>query len=97
MVVNRDGEDFLGVVLADDVFIEPLTDLCGDGSGGRLGKGSVELGLLLVRKFLVQDGGAHLDTLVADIDAGAGDELLDLRVALATEGAHGEIGRAGHR
>jgi hypothetical protein len=39
------------------------------------------------RQLLVDDLVAEIDALVADVDAGAGDELLDLALRLAAEAA----------
>src|SRR5881397_895237 len=47
-------------------------------------------------QFLVENAFADVDATVADINARAGDQLAHLGVALATERAHGEVGRARH-
>jgi hypothetical protein len=47
-------------------------------------------------EFFFEDIAANIDAFVADINAGAGDEFFYLGVALSAEGAHGEIGCAGH-
>ena len=39
------------------------------------------------RQLLVDDLVTEIDALVADVDAGAGDQLLDLPLALAAEAA----------
>src|ERR671920_479070 len=58
VVVDRDRERTLGLVLADDVLLEEVVDLL-----------------------------AEVDALVADVDPGASDELLDLLLALPAERA----------
>ena len=84
MVVDGDRERLLGDVLTDDVLVEELVDLAGLGEFAKAGfRGLAEL--------LLDDLVAEVDALVTDIDARAGDELLDLLLALATEGALEEI------
>ena len=80
MVVDRDREGLLGLVLADDVLVEELADL------HRLGQ-LVPLDLLRLGELLLDDLVAQVDALVADVDAGARDELLHLLLRLAAEGA----------
>jgi len=80
VIVHGDGQSLLGTVLADNVGIEVGLDL------SRLGQGAaVELGFLAV--LLLEDLVAQHHALVADVDRGAGNQLLDLVVPLATEGA----------
>ena len=91
MIVDGDGEDLLGLLLADNVLIELAHDFRGLGHANR--------GLLFARfvvEFLIKNPFADGDATVANIDAGPGDELAHLRVALATKGAHGEIARPSH-
>ncbi len=78
VVVHGDREDLLGMVLADDVVVEKLVD------GTRLGE-LLEMELGALRKLLLDDLVAQLDALVADVDPGAGDELLDLLLGLPAE------------
>ena len=80
VVVDRHGERLLRVLLADDVGVEELEDLLGLGQ-------LVEADLGALAELLLDDLVAEVDALVADVDAGAGDELLDLLLALAAEGA----------
>jgi hypothetical protein len=66
--------------LADHVLVQDLPDLLGlreilELEGGRS------------RELLVDDLVAEIDALVADVDAGAGDQLLDLPLRLAAEAA----------
>ena len=79
MVVHGHGQDLLGLVLADDVFIEQAFDL------GRRQK-LAALGLL-AHRFLSDDLIAERDALVANIDVGTGDEPLHLVLILAAKGA----------
>ena len=80
VVVDSDGQGSLGDVLADDVGVEELADL--DGLGQLV---PLELGAL--GELLLDDLVAEVDALVADVDARARDELLDLLLALPAERA----------
>src|SRR5262249_50834490 len=80
VVVDRDGQRLLRVVLADHVPVEELVDLA------RLGQ-LVELDVGAFGELFLDDLVAQVDALVADVHAGAGDELLDLLLALPAEGA----------
>ncbi len=80
VVVDGDGERLLGLVLADDVAVEELVDLA------RL-RQLVEAELAGLGELLLDDLVAEVDALVADVDAGARDQLLDLLLALSAEGA----------
>ena len=55
------------------------------------------LGPLLRRRLGIEDVFAKDDAVVADVNAGAGDELFHFRVGFPAEAAHGEIGGACHR
>src|SRR5262245_47437135 len=80
MVVDRDREHLLGVILADDVVVEDLSDLLrGQDAVARLH----QRGLVP----LADDVHAQLDALVANEDARAGNELADFVLALAAERA----------
>src|SRR6201999_4178889 len=78
VVVDRDREGLLRGVLPDDVGVEELVDLF------RLWQ-VVPLELRGLGELLLDDLVAQIDALVADIDAGAGNELLDLLLRLAAE------------
>jgi len=80
VVVDRYGERALGLLLADDVLVEDVVDL------PRLGE-ALDVEGRWSRQLLVDDLVTEIDALVADVDAGAGDELLDLALGLAAEGA----------
>ena len=84
VVVDGDGEGLLGDFLADDVTVEEFVDLA------RLGQ-LIERRIRRVVELLFDDLVAQIDALVADVDAGAGDELLDLLLALSAEGALEEV------
>jgi len=80
MVVDGHAHGALGALLADDVLIEEVEDLLRLGQfEGHAGGGLPEL--------LVHDLIAQLYALVADVDTGTGNELLDLLLTLAAEGA----------
>ena len=87
MVVDGDGEGLLRGLLADDVLLEEGEDLL------RLRQFELAgLGLAGLGEALFDDLVAELDALVADVDAGPGDELLDLLLALSAEGALEQVG-----
>jgi hypothetical protein len=81
VVMNGDREDLLGLGLRDDVVVEVGLDLHGRGD-------ALEVGVAVVAvELFLDDVPAELDALVTDIDRGAGDELLDVPLALAAERA----------
>jgi hypothetical protein len=80
VVVDSYGEGALRAVLADDVLVEDVVDLPGLREVLELeGRGCGEL--------FIDDLVTEVDALVADIDAGAGDQLLDLALRLPAEAA----------
>ena len=81
VVVDGDREDLLRAVLADHVVVEDRLDLRRLRDRGRAG---VRLVLL---DLFGDDVVAEPDALVADVDGGAGDELLHLLLRFAAEGA----------
>ena len=97
MVVDRDRENFFRFLLADHERVEVFEDR---GRRGNAESGFISLAFAFfwrAAEFLLEDVRANADALVADVNAGTGDEFFDLRVALSAERAHGEIGGAGHR
>ena len=84
VVVDRDREDLLRLVLTDDVVVQEVEDLA------RLGQ-VLETDLRGLGELLFDDVVAQLDALVADVDAGPGDQLLDLLLRLAAEAALDEL------
>src|SRR4051794_26749738 len=96
VVVDGDGEDLLGPILADDVLVESVLDLVRVRELRRrlLGTGRLE-------HLLLDDLLAEVDALVADVDALTRDQLANLLLALAAEGAAiwdlGSLGATGGR
>ena len=84
MVVDRHAHGALGRLLPNDVLVEKVEDLL----GLRQLKRDTGTGLT---QLLIDDLVAQLDALVTDVDTGSRDELLDLLLALATEGALEQI------
>ncbi len=80
VVVDRDREGLLGPLLADHVGVEELEDLAGLGQ-------LLEADLTALAELFLDDLVAEVDALVTDVDAGTGDELLDLLLALPAERA----------
>jgi hypothetical protein len=80
VVVDRDRERALGGLLADDVLLEDRVDLL------RL-RQVLDVERRRAGQLLVDDLVAEIDALVADVDAGAGDQLLDLPLRLPAEAA----------
>jgi hypothetical protein len=80
VVVDGDAEDLLGLVLSDDVVVQVLVDLT------RLGE-LVEADFGALGELFLDDLVTEIDALVADVDTGTGDELLDLLLALPAERA----------
>ena len=80
VVVDGDREDLLRAVLADHVVVEEALDLGGRGQRDRRAA-------LVALRLLRDDVVAEPDALVADVDGGPGDELADLALPLAAEGA----------
>jgi hypothetical protein len=80
VVVDRYGEGALGPVLTDHVLVEDVVDLPGlrevlELEGGWCGE------------LFIDDLVAEVDALVTDVNAGAGDQLLDLALRLPAEAA----------
>jgi len=80
VVVDRDRQRPLGGFLADDVLVQDRVDLT------RL-RQRLELEARRRRQLLVDDLVAEVDALIADVDAGACDQLLDLPLRLPAEAA----------
>ena len=80
VIMDRDREHLLGVVLADDVVVENLADLLrGRNAVARFRQRRLVL--------LADDVHAQFDALVANEDGRPGDELAHLVLALAAERA----------
>ena len=80
MVVDRDGQRLLGLVLPDHVLVQHHLDL---ERGGDLRDRLGDLPLLVLCQDLVAEG----DALVADVDRGPGDELPHRVLGLPAERA----------
>jgi hypothetical protein len=80
VVVDRDGQRPLGLLLADDVVVQLRVDLLRAREVVEVERGGSG-------ELLVDDLVAEVDALVADVDAGTGDQLLDLALRLAAEAA----------
>ena len=90
MVMQGDGKDLLGPILADHVGVELVLDL----PRGR-DVGEQRLGHTATTPLLVEDRLAELDAFAADVDiSGAFDQRADVAEALAAEGAIGVFLRA---
>ena len=92
MVVDRDGERFLRRVLSDHVFVKEFLDL--------LRFQEIDAGQLLLSFFselFVQDIGAEVNALVADIDISRSRKKLPhLVLRLSAEGAADSVISFGH-
>ncbi len=89
--VNRDRQCFLCVLLADTVQIQLPFDF------RRFGNGEFRLFLLILEfQLAVEDVFTKDDAVVADINAGPGDQLAHFRVRFAAETAHGKLVWTGH-
>ena len=80
MVVDGDRQSPLGFVLTDYVLVEEVVDLL------RAGK-VFDVKRRWNCEFFVDDLVTKIDAFVTDVDAGAGDQLLDLPLRLAAETA----------
>ena len=79
MVVDRDREHALGLLLTNHILVEDLVDFRGDGQIGIIALGA---GLL---NFLADNIVAKVDTLIANKHRRARDQLAHLILALAAE------------
>jgi len=81
VIVDCDRENLLGALLPDHVLVEHVLDLAW------LGQRSTAAPRILAIDFLGDDVVAQPDALVADINRGPRNELLDLLLRLSAEGA----------
>ncbi len=93
VVVHRDRQRFLGVVLPDAMLVQVFLDLL--RLGNLLRRRPLLLGgfraQLLVQNILAQD-----DAVITDIHTRAGDELLDFGVGFAAKTAECDVAGACH-
>ena len=78
VIVNGDRQHLFCLLLAYDVIIKLLANLAGCWSRNVLLERRLRIHLLFPREFLVQNGGANLDALVADIDPRSRNKLFHL-------------------
>ncbi len=87
MAVDGDGQNFLGVLLADHVFVE-----MGDDFARRGNPREQLLAAAAAASFLVENRLAKLDAFAADVNvAGAFDQRADVAIALAAERTEGVL------
>ena len=82
------------MILTDTMHVEMPLDIGGLGHvlhGSRLGFAS------LGQQFLIEHVLAKDDAVVADVDAGTGDQLFHFRVRLAAKAAESDVRRTCHR
>ena len=82
VVVDRDRERLLGALLTDHILVEDVIDLFGLGD---VPEPEVLVDVLV--ELFFDDLVAELDALIANVDAGAGDQLAHLLLRLAAEAA----------
>jgi hypothetical protein len=80
VIVHGDSEDFLRALLPDHVLVEDRLDL------PRFRKWATAAPRIFAVDFFRDDVVAQTDALVADVDGGAGNELLDLLLRFTAEG-----------
>lgn len=79
MVVHRHGQNFLGIMLADDVVVQSGLDFLRQGNFLRRG--------IFLAVVVLYDVAAQGHAFVADIYFGTGHNPLDLVLSLAAKGA----------
>jgi hypothetical protein len=87
VVVHRDGDLALGLILADDVLVEVPLDLDGGGEAGCCPRTPA-----WTAGVLADDVEAEPDALRADVDVRPRDDLVDLALRLVAEGARQTAG-----
>src|SRR5882724_2207111 len=91
MIVHRHRKCLLSGFLPDHVLIESFPNLC------RLRHPDIRrLTPGVFVEFFIENAFANVDAAVANVNAGTCDEFSHFSVALATEGAHGEVRSARH-
>jgi len=81
------------MVLADAMAVEVAFDVDGlgnglDGSGGWFARFGCQ--------FFIEDVFAKNDAVIADVNAGAGDQLFNFGMRFSAEAAESDVGRSGH-
>ena len=82
VVVDRDRQRLLGALLTDHVLVEDVIDFFGLGNVSE-----PEILVDVLVELFLDDLVAELDALVANVDAGAGDQFAHLLLRLAAEAA----------
>ena len=83
MIVHRNGEDFFGLLLSDDVFIQEVLDLLRFQKVDIRSRGLFHF---FVFQFLLKDVSADIYALITDIYPGRScDQLADLALGLVTK------------
>src|SRR5438046_6947763 len=92
MVMDRDRKGFFRDVLPNDILVERSANFrrLRHPNGRRLPPS------VFVQLF-IEDAFANIDTTVANIDPGTGDQLADLGMALPAERAHRYVRSPGHK
>ncbi|CBE69230.1 protein of unknown function [Candidatus Methylomirabilis oxygeniifera] len=80
VVVNGNRKALFGPVLTDDILVQDRFNL------GRFGEFAQTLPFFFL-PFLRDDVVAQLDTLIADVDRGTGDQLPDVILTFSAKGA----------
>lgn len=82
VVVHRYREDFLGLLLADDILVEVGLDLRGAFDLRKINR---SLLLILPGDFLLEDAHGLFDALVADVGVEPGDQQAGLALGTPAE------------
>jgi hypothetical protein len=84
MVVDRDGEDLLGIDLANDELIKERGDLARR-------RHVIEDEFGAITELVGDDVVTQVNALVADVDAGSRNQFLDLLLTLRAETALNQV------
>ena len=92
MIMHRHSQSFFRVLLADAKFVQLPFDL------SRLGNAGAQLRFFGLRgcEFLVEDVFTKDNAIIADVNAGTGNELFNFRVRFAAETAERDVRWSSH-